>query len=69
MIRTPKQIWTDEPVMLINLFNAGITMLVAFGIKLSTEQVAAIATFTTLMGGMITRSRVSPSAPTKGDNQ
>lgn len=50
----------NEPVMVKEFFLAFFSLLVAFGLRLSGEQVAALVTFLTLFLGLVARSCVTP---------
>jgi len=49
-----------EPVAIAALVQAGLTLLVAFGLHLSGEQIAAILSFTGAALAVWARSKVSP---------
>lgn len=51
-----------EPVAIAALIQAGLTLLVAFGLKLSPEQIGAILTFTGALLAVLLRGKVSPVA-------
>ncbi len=57
---------STEPVvsLILGLIAAGIALLVAFGVDLTTEQIAAITAFATaaLGLGVYVRSKVTPTA-------
>ncbi len=62
----PGTIWGREPAMLLALVQAVLALVVAFGLKLAPDQIGAILAVTSVVLGLITRSRVSPvsaSAP------
>jgi hypothetical protein len=49
-----------EPALVAGLVQAVLTLVVAFGLDLSTEQVAAILTVTGAVLALVVRSQVSP---------
>jgi hypothetical protein len=49
-----------EPVMLGEVIKSGVTLGVAFGLKLTTEQIAALYGFVSLVGAFVVRMFVSP---------
>lgn len=53
--------WNKEPVLLLGVVQAGITLGVSFGLNLTQEQIGAILTFTTAVTTWIARSQVSPT--------
>jgi hypothetical protein len=57
-----KNIWKAEPTAILALIQAGITLLVCFGLHLTIEQVGAILTFSGALLAVVNRSQVhSPS--------
>lgn len=53
-------LFRTEPVLIIRLGEAVLALAVAFGLKLTTEQLAAIVGVIVVAGAWLTRSRVSP---------
>ena len=51
-----------EPVAIAALVQAGLTLLVAFGLHLTTEQIAAILTFTGALLAVLVRGKVTAPA-------
>ena len=60
-----KNIWKNEPAGVVTVITALLALVTAFGLSLTSEQVGAIVTFFTLLGGLITRSQVSSTAALK----
>lgn len=55
-------LWSTEPTAVLALIQAGTTLLVCFGLHLTTEQVGAILTFSGALLAVVNRSQVhSPS--------
>lgn len=52
----------EEPAMFYALVSALITMAVAFGLNLSTDQMAAVLAPVAILLGLLTRSVVTPTA-------
>lgn len=50
----------DEPVLTLALVQAGIALLVSFGLQWTPEQVGAFLAVTAALLGWIARSRVTP---------
>ena len=53
-----------EPAVILALVQAGIALVVSFGVDLSVEQTGALLAFTAGVLGFVTRSRVTPVEPT-----
>jgi len=53
-------LWGREPAMVLAFVQALIVLLVSFGLKLTTDQTAAILALTAVVLGLLTRSRVNP---------
>jgi hypothetical protein len=49
-----------EPVLILAAVQAAITLVVAFGLDLTSEQVGAIVTFTGAVLSVIARRKVTP---------
>jgi uncharacterized protein (DUF697 family) len=54
-------LWGREPAMVLAFVQAVIVLGVAFGLRLTPEQTAAILALTAVVLGLITRSQVSPA--------
>ena len=50
-----------EPAVIIALVAAVLGLAAAFGLPLTQEQTAAVMAVVTILAGLVTRSRVSPS--------
>jgi hypothetical protein len=50
-----------EPAIIVSLVAAILGLAASFGLSLSQEQTAAIMAVVTILAGLVTRSRVSPS--------
>ena len=53
-------IFGREPAVVLGLVQAGIALLLAFGLNLTNIQVGAIIAFTAVLFAVITRSKVTP---------
>ncbi len=51
-----------EPVLVYMIVQAGITLAVTFGLRLTPEQTGAILTFTLAVLSFLVRRKVSPDA-------
>jgi hypothetical protein len=58
----PGTILGREPAMVLALVQASIALVVAFGLRLSADQIGAILAVTAVVLGLITRSQVSPAS-------
>jgi hypothetical protein len=58
-----KTLWGREPAMILAAVQAVIALAVGFGLPVSPAQVALIVAFTAAALGVVTRSQVSPAAP------
>lgn len=56
-----KQLITTEPVMVQGLVQAGIAMLVGFGLGWSADQVALVLAFTATLLAVVARTLVTPT--------
>lgn len=59
-----KMLWdkiANEPVIAINLINAGFALAVAFGLDITIEQKAAIIGFVTVLANIFARQMVTPT--------
>lgn len=54
-----------EPAVIIGLVQAGLALVVSFGVDLTIEQTGAILAFAAGVLGFVTRSQVTP---TRGDS-
>lgn len=50
-----------EPAIIISLVAACLGLAASFGFSLSQEQTAAIMAVVTILAGLVTRSKVTPS--------
>ena len=57
-----KRLITDEPVMVQGLVQAGIAMLVGFGLGWTADQVALVLAFTATLLAVVARTFVTPTA-------
>ena len=57
----PGTVWGRAPAMVLALVSAKISLVGAFDINLATDQIGAILAVTSVILGLITRSRVSPA--------
>jgi hypothetical protein len=57
-------LWAAEPARIVGLVVAGLALLVAFGVNITTEQQTAIVGIVTavliVLGAELTRSKVTP---------
>ncbi len=53
-------IFKREPVMFLAVVQTLIALVVAFGLKLTPEQIGAVLAFTSAVLGLIARSQVTP---------
>ena len=53
-------LWGREPALIIAAVTAVISLAVAFGLDLTSEQVGAVMAVVAAVLGVVTRSRVSP---------
>jgi len=51
----------NEPAIIIALVAACLGLAASFGLSLTQEQTAAIMAVATLLAGLVTRSKVTPS--------
>jgi hypothetical protein len=54
-------IWNREPVLFFAVVQAAVTLVTAFGVSLSAEQVAAINLFSLAVLSLIVRHKVTPA--------
>ena len=50
-----------EPAIIISLAAALLALAAAFGLPLTQEQTAAVMAVVTILAGLVTRSKVTPS--------
>lgn len=65
IVAIPKAIWgrvLEEPVMTQAVLQAGLALLVTFGLGWTLEQVGATLALTAALLGWLTRSKVTPVA-------
>ena len=55
-----KNLWSKEPAMILGTIQAILAAVTSFGLQLTTEQIGAIMTVSSMIIGLITRFRVSP---------
>jgi hypothetical protein len=58
-----KALWEkilNEPVLMLNLVNAGIALAVAFGLDWTPEQKAGVIGIVTVLMNLIARAKVTP---------
>ena len=58
-------LWGREPAMVLAFVQAIIVLGVAFGLKLTPEQTGAILAVTAVLLGLLTRTKVTPTAATE----
>jgi hypothetical protein len=51
-----------QPVMLLALLQAGLAMLMGFGLHLTGDQVALVVAFSAALLGVLTQTQVTPMA-------
>ena len=57
------KLWEREPAMIVGLVETAIILAIAFGVTVTTEQLAAIVAFMTVLAAFITRQNVySPAS-------
>lgn len=54
-------LWKREPALFYGLVNTLLALVLAFGVKLSTEQTGAILAATSAVLALVTRSQVTPT--------
>lgn len=54
------KLWGREPALILAAVQAVITLVVAFGLDLTAEQVGAISAVSAAILGVITRTQVDP---------
>ena len=54
-------LWNREPVLFMTVIQAGLALLLSFGIHLSVEQIGAILAFSAAVIGFVVRSQVVPT--------
>lgn len=57
-----KRLLSDEPVMVQGLVQAGVAMLVGFGLEWSADQVALVLAFTATLLAVLARAFVTPTS-------
>ena len=57
------QIWSREPLVILELIKAGFVLAAAFGLHLTPEQLAALYGFITVVGTLVQRTQVTPYPP------
>jgi hypothetical protein len=64
-----KALWEkilNEPVLMLNLVNAGIALAVAFGLDWTPEQKAGVIGIVTVLMNLIARAKVTPTRKLNG---
>lgn len=56
------KLWNREPALIIGAVQAILALVVAFGLRLTTEQTGAILAATAAILAVVTRSQVTPVA-------
>jgi len=59
-----KSLWdkiANEPVLLLNVINAGLALAVAFGLDWTPEQKAGVIGLVTVVLNLVARSQVTPT--------
>lgn len=54
-------LWGNEPALILGLVQAGIVLVMAFGLQLTVEQVGAIMAFINILLAVLTRTQVVPT--------
>jgi len=54
------RLWNCEPAIVLGLAQSAIALAIAFGARLSAEQVGAMMAMITALGAVLVRSQVSP---------
>lgn len=60
MIEWLRSLFTDEPVLVLSVVQAGIALLVSFGFDFSPVQIGTIVAFSAAILGLIARRKVTP---------
>ena len=55
-----KYLWENEPAAFVGFAQAILALLLAFGVQLTVEQVAAILSVTSVGLGLLVRRKVTP---------
>jgi hypothetical protein len=53
-------LWGREPAVVVSLVGAVIALGVSFGLNLAPDQIGAIMAVTSIVLGLLTRSKVTP---------
>lgn len=56
-----KRAWDREPALLMGALHAFVTLVTAFGLKLTGEQIAALSAAAAAVLSVVVRSQVSPT--------
>lgn len=64
-METFKNLWKNEPTMVVAAINAVIALAVSFGLELSPGQIGALLAAFTTVAGLLIRSQVSSVAALK----
>lgn len=55
------KIWNREPALFLGLVQAALSLVLAFGVDLTAEQVAYIMGFAAAVLSLVVRSKVTPT--------
>lgn len=55
------KLWAKEPTLVVGLVSTIIALVVAFGIRLTADQVGAIMAVVSALGALAVRSQVTPT--------
>jgi hypothetical protein len=55
-------LWNREPALIVGLVQAALVLVIAFGLNLTNDQMAAILSFTAVLLAVVTRQSVVPVA-------
>lgn len=58
-----KSLFNREPAAVLAAVQSALALMLAFGVKLSTEQVGTIVAVTSAILGLVVRSQVTPINP------
>ncbi len=56
-------LWGREPVLVLAVVQTGLALVLAFGVKVTVEQMGAVMAVSAAVLGLITRSQVKPAVP------
>ena len=55
-----KTLWQQEPVAVLGVVQAGLAVLVGFGVHINSTQFGLLMAFTSAIGAVIARTQVTP---------